>query len=76
MLDLDDNLMMFLELDGDEVHTMIIGFAQYQPELFRHICLAIQCQMAMDLLNEMREETIDGFVDGYPMYPELQLDDD
>ena len=62
-------LATFEDFDHEDLHSIIIGLAEEQPELFISITDAIEGEIHRSNLQEMREETMYG----YPMYPELSL---
>ncbi len=63
------SLETFMSFEGEDLHEIILGIAKDQPELFMDITDAIEAELHLSILQEMREETCNG----YPMYPELHL---
>ena len=55
-----------LEMDVDDTQRYLLALLERDPELFNSIHEDI---LHMDILEEMRGETHNGF----PMYPELSL---
>lgn len=75
MLDIKTALATFEDLENEDLYDLILGLAEDRPELFVGIADALESVLMRDILQEMREETIDGTPNGYPLYPELQYDD-
>ena len=62
-------LATFEDFDHEDLHSIITGLAEEQPELFISITDAIEGEIHRSNLQEMREETMYG----QPLYPELHL---
>mgnify|MGYP000181954357 CR=1 FL=1 len=60
---------LYEALADEDIYEIIRTFAEDQPDLFTDITYAIEAHLCEEALQEMREETCNG----YPMYPELQL---
>ena len=62
-------LTTFEDFENEDLYDIILGLADDQPELFIEVTEAIEGQLHLAILQEMREETCNG----YPLYPELRL---
>lgn len=62
-------LATFEDFENEDLYDIILGLAEDQPQLFTDITYAIDAELNLAILQEMREETIYG----QPMYPELSM---
>jgi hypothetical protein len=67
-MNIGQSLETFMSFEDEDIHELILGIASDQPELFIEITDAIEAEIHLSILQEMREETCNG----YPIYPELQ----
>ena len=66
---LQRTMELYDALADEDIYEIIRTFTDDQPELFENITYAIEAHLCEEALQEMREETCNG----YFMYPELQL---
>lgn len=62
-------LATFEDFEQEDLYDIILGLAEDQPTLFVDVVDAIEGELTRANLQDMREETCNG----YPMYPELHL---